>query len=275
MSSFVPQTSQRRSVQEQATGPHPQQTPETEQSSDSFVINPPSNLNMEEASIPAVQEQQAQDLPKQEVSRCWICQQDSTEDTPGTEWRTPCPCSLTAHDSCLLEWIIAEEAPRPGELAATRRIVCPQCHAEIKIERPRDYLVLATESVQRAARSLVIPAALSSLFACFYSGFLMYGINTLQMIFGHDEAYRIIAHAGASRLQVLHRIQPDPNSQALHIASRLLRRVSMSFDPFLPSTDLMAHWKLFVGLPLIAPSLVLSRTTLAEPFFTIVPVTVR
>lgn len=272
MTSLVPHASQRRSPPEQTAEPTSQHTSQLEQASESFVINPPQAA--EEPRAPAVQGQHSREAPK-EVNRCWICQQDSTEDAPGTEWRTPCPCSLTAHDSCLLEWIIAEEAPRPGELATTRQIVCPQCHAEIQIERPRDYLVLATESVQRVAKSLVIPAALSSLFACFYSGFLMYGINTLQMVFGHDEAYRIMALAGTHQFQVMHRIQPDQSNRALQAVSRLLRTVSMSFDPFLPSTDWMAHWKLFIGLPLIAPSLVLSRTRLAEPFFTIVPVTVR
>jgi hypothetical protein len=273
MSSLVPPASLRRSPPEQAAESSSQGDSQTEQPSDSFIINP--RLAVEESISSAAPEKQSHKAPREEISRCWICQQESTEDAPGTEWRTPCPCSLTAHDSCLLEWIIAEEAPRPGELAATRHIVCPQCHAEIKIERPRDYVVLATESIQRVAKSLVIPAALSSLFACFYSGFLMYGINSLQMVFGHDEAYRIIASAGGRQFQMMHRVQPEQDNRVLQIASRILRTASMSFDPFLPSTDLMAHWKLFVGLPLIAPSLVLSRTTLAEPFYTIVPVTVR
>lgn len=271
MTSFAPQASQRHSTQEQTVQSPSQHAPQLEPAPESFVINPP---QVDEApNTSTLQAQERQEAPKEEVHRCWICQQDSTEDAPGTEWRTPCPCSLTAHDSCLLEWIIAEEAPRPGELATTRHIVCPQCHTEIKIERPRDYLVLATESLQRMAKSLVIPAALSSLFACFYSGFLMYGINTLQMVFGHDEAYRIMAQAGTRNFQAVHRLQPDHGNRALQVVSRLLRTASMSFDPFLPTTDWMAHWKLFIGLPLIAPSLVLSRTRLAEPFFTIVPVT--
>lgn len=95
------------------------------------------------------------------------------------------------------------------------------------------------------------------------------------MVFGHDEAYRIMVQAGTRDFQAVHRLQPDHGNRALQVVSRLLRTASMSFDPFLPTTDWMAHWKLFVGLPLIAPSLVLSRTRLAEPFFTIVPVTVR
>jgi hypothetical protein len=273
MTSFAPHASQRQSTSERTAEASSQRAPQPEPASESFIINPPQVVEVPRAS--ATEAQEIQEVPKEEAHRCWICQQDSTEDEPGIEWRTPCPCSLTAHHSCLLEWIVAEEAPRPGELATTRHIVCPQCHAEIKIERPQDYLVLATESVQRMAKALVIPAALSSLIACFYSGFLMYGINTLQMVFGHDEAYRIMAQAGTRHFQAMHRLQPEQGNKPLQAVSRLLRTASMSFDPFLPSTDWMAHWKLFIGLPLIAPSLVLSRTRLAEPFFTIVPVTVR
>jgi midasin (ATPase involved in ribosome maturation) len=103
----------------------------------------------------------------------------------------------------------------------------------------------------------------------------MYGINTLQMVFGRDEAYQIIALWGTRDLQVANQIQPDQSVLNLHTVSRFLRRVSMSFDPFLPSADFIPHWKLFVGLPLIAPSLILSRTRLAEPFFATIPVTVR
>jgi hypothetical protein len=272
MSSLAAQASQKRSSPEHTPEPTSQSVSRDRPTSESFVIN--SSEDTKESSVLEVPVQQSPEEPREEVYRCWVCQQESTEDVPGTEWRRPCPCSLTAHDSCLLEWIMSEEAPRPGELATTRHILCPQCHAEIKIERPRDYLVLATESVQRVAKSLILPTALSSLLACFYSGFLMYGINTLQMVFGHDEAYRMMALAGTRNLQIVNQVQPEHTMRALQVISRLLRRASMSLDPFLPSVDLMAHWKLFVGLPLIAPSLVLSRTRLAEPFFTIVPVTV-
>lgn len=274
MASFASQASRQRSSPEQTAEQPSQDTPQQSTPSESFVLNP--RPAAEESTSSAIQASQPNpEASQEEVQRCWICQQDSTEDDPGAEWRRPCPCSLTAHDSCLLEWIVAEEAPRPGELATTRNIVCPVCHAEIKIDRPRDYLVLATESVQRIARALVIPTALSSLFACFYSGFLMYGINSLQMVFGHDEAFRIMALAGTRNFHALDQLRPGNTSHTLQMVSRVLRRASMSFDPFLPSADWMAHWKLFVGLPLIAPSLVLSRTKLADPFFTIIPVTVH
>lgn len=274
MTSIPSQASRRRSSLEQTAEPLPQgPSSQPESSPETFILNTqPVSSEPTSSDIPLHQPPQT---PTQEPRRCWICQQDSTEDPPDTEWRNPCPCSLTAHEQCLLEWITSEEAPRPGELASTRHIVCPQCHTEIQIERPRDYLVLTVEGIQRVAKVLILPTALSSVFACFYSGFLMYGINTLQMVFGRDEAYQIIALWGTRDLQVANQIQPDQSGLSLHTVSRFLRRVSMSFDPFLPSADFIPHWKLFVGLPLIAPSLILSRTRLAEPFFATIPVTVR
>jgi hypothetical protein len=267
-------SSQRRFPELSAESPS-QNHSQSQSPSDHFDLNRPQTTLEPSASEVELQQDNIAPEPAEELYRCWICQQDSSEDAPGALWRRPCPCSLTAHDECLLEWITAEEAPRPGDLATTRRIVCPQCHAEIQIERPRDYLVLAVDSVRQVSRALILPAALSSLVACFYSGFLIYGINTLGLIMGREEAYRIMALPGTRDLRALHLMPQENNSRTLQRASQFLRRLSMSVDPFFPSMDWMPHWKLFVGLPLIAPSLVLSRTRLAEPYLTLVPLTVR
>jgi hypothetical protein len=271
MTSLPPQASPRRSSEGVADGPSQSAAQSNTHAESSGIV--PSHA-AGETDPSAIQAQQSLESPKEEVQTCWICQQESTEDAPGTEWRRPCPCSLTAHDSCLLEWIVSEEAPRRRELGTRRRIVCPQCHTEIQIERPTDYLVLATESVQQVAELLILPTALSSLAACFYSGFLMYGINSVQMVFGRDEAYQILALGERRNFLGVNQIQSDHTSGVIQMVSRVLRRVSMSFDPFLPATDWLAHWKLFVGLPLIAPTLMLSRTTMGDPLFTITPVAV-
>lgn len=58
-------------------------------------------------------------MPSEEIMsrRCWICQGDDVEDETPREWRSPCQCSLTAHEECLLEWVSSQEAPRNGEMA--------------------------------------------------------------------------------------------------------------------------------------------------------------
>ena len=46
-----------------------------------------------------------------------------------------------------------------------------------------------------------------------------------------------------------------------------------SMDPFFPTADKLSktNWKLFVGLPFIAPSLVLLRLNLGERIFNLIP----
>jgi hypothetical protein len=276
MASLPSQTSWRRSSPSEQSLSEPIETPsdssscQPESSSQSFILNNPNmaqlpdSSNVEKAPAP---EPPASQPPTQEIRTCWICQQDSGDDTPGQQWRRPCPCSLTAHDECLLEWISSEEAPRPGDIATARQIKCPQCQAPIKIERPRDYLVLTTGKIQFIAKSLVAPTAVSAFLGCFYSGFLVYGVNTLHVVFGAEEAARIMA--------------PSPydmgilNAFKMRAGSHAVRKIFKIMDPFLPSVDSLPNWKLFVGLPLIAPSLVLLRTTVADKLFTVLPITVR
>lgn len=203
--------------------------------------------------------------PEPEVPTCWICQQDATDDTPeNSVWRRPCPCSLTAHDECLLEWITSQEAPKPGEMATTQKIVCPVCQAPIKIERPRDFLVMIADLIQKCAKTLVVPSALSALIGCFYSGFLVYGVNTMYLVFGQDEARRLLMPSAQ-----------DLRARAIIEDSGFWGAIFRFFklsDPFLPT---LPGLKLFLGLPMIAPALVLSRTKLADQIFAILPISVR
>ncbi|KAI6246243.1 hypothetical protein HI914_05791 [Erysiphe necator] len=187
--------------------------------------------------------------------RCWVCQQEDTDDTPGNDvWRTPCPCSLTAHDTCLLEWISNEEAPRPGDIARSRLIRCPQCRAEIKIQRPRDYLVIVFEAIQRITNAMVLPGAAASLIMCTYAGLLVYGMNTIKIVFGNEDALKIMK---ASTIQ----------TENIWGTTRILANIIKQFDPLLPSTYPLDFLKVFIGTPLIAPSLIILRTRWAHRAF--------
>ncbi|KAH8808124.1 hypothetical protein F5884DRAFT_791121 [Xylogone sp. PMI_703] len=207
------------------------------------------------------------DPPKDEREPrcCWICQQEDTDDTPETsEWRSPCPCSLQAHEACLIEWIASQESPRPGDLAPAVSIACPQCKAEIQVVRPRDYLVLTVDAIQRVVKAFVLPTALSAVAGCFYSGLLVYGVNTINLVFGREEARRILApRAQEARLYALLRETA---------VGRFLATVIEPMDPFFPSFDTLANWKLYIGLPLIAPSLILSRTHSVDHVFAVLPI---
>lgn len=199
-----------------------------------------------------------------EAQTCWICQQDAADDTPETSiWRRPCPCSLTAHDECLLEWITSQEAPKPGEIATTKRIVCPVCQAEIQIERPRDFLVMLADRIQKAAKGLMVPTALSALMGVFYSGFLVYGLNTMHLVFGREEARRLLVPSSY-----------DIRARTMAENSAYGRAISEFFRLYLPFMPTIPGMKLMLGMPLIAPGLVLSRTKFADQIFAILPISV-
>ncbi|RKF82045.1 putative ring finger domain-containing protein [Golovinomyces cichoracearum] len=189
------------------------------------------------------------------IRQCWVCQQEDTDDTPENNlWRVPCPCSLTAHDTCLLEWISNEEAPRPGEIARDRLIRCPQCRAEIKIQRPKDYVVVAFEAIQRMAGNMILPGAATSVLICTYAGLLVNGMNTLRVVFGDTDAMNMLR-------------SESPPIGRLWKASRVFADIMKSFDPLIPSSQRLDLTKVFIGTPLIAPSLILLRTRWADRVF--------
>lgn len=194
--------------------------------------------------------------PPIEVRTCWICQQDDTEDTPENNvWRTPCPCSLTAHDSCLLEWIANEEAPKPGQLGHNRKIVCPQCQAEIKIQRPHDYFVSVVDNIHRAARLMILPTVAGATVGGVYTGLLVYGMNAMALVFGPEKASEML--------------MAGPHSSMFSWAPQyksMLRTMAMITDPFIPSGENL-DFRLFATLPLIGPALVIMRTRFADQYF--------
>ncbi|KAF8852842.1 hypothetical protein BDZ45DRAFT_694712 [Acephala macrosclerotiorum] len=194
--------------------------------------------------------------PPREVRLCWICQQDDTEDTPENNvWRTPCPCSLTAHDACLLEWITSEEAPKPGEIAHNHKIKCPQCQAEIRIQRPKDYLVGVVDKVQWAAKRAMLPTALCAALGCVYSGLLAYGWNAMSLVFGAEETTNILK--GGFLLP----------TQYYEAYFRKVQQGSRLLFPFFPAPDVPGNPLLFSVVPLIGPALVLLRTSVADQAF--------
>jgi hypothetical protein len=198
---------------------------------------------------------------QQDVRRCWICQMDETEDTPESSvWRSPCPCSLVAHDECLLEWIADGEAPKDGGAASTQKFFCPVCKAEIHIERPRDALVALYDQVQGAAKSLAYPTAISALLGCGYAGLFAYGVNTLYLVFGREEAVKILAAMRGRQMY-------DWSGRFLgERYQETIGALIANADPFFPRIDLIG-WRGFVALPMIAPSLVLSRSSLGRFVF--------
>jgi hypothetical protein len=180
---------------------------------------------------------------------------DETDDPENNVWRSPCPCSLTAHETCLLEWIADKEAPPPGQIAHNHEIKCPQCQTPLKIQRPRDVLVTVADGVQRVARALILPTALFGIAGCFYSGFVSYGANAMALVLGPETADAILA---------------PQTFDSIHNSAVVRRWLQIAADypltafgqlfPFFPRMRSPTNIPYYLGLPLIGPSLVLWRT---------------
>lgn len=201
------------------------------------------------------------DDPDSDVKKCWICFSDSTEDTPETSpWRDPCPCALVAHEECLLDWIADSENTKNSRNRsfAPPQITCPQCKSEIKLARPRNYIVDVTKGLERLGSRVVWPGAISLLGGLIIKGNFALGVHTIYRIFGAQDGYRIL------RPLLRDMVTPplDFDLPPRVIASSILYKFVQH----------ARHWRLYVGVPLITPLLVLSRTSLADSVLPALPV---
>ena len=196
-----------------------------------------------------------------EPRKCWICFSDETEDSPmSSEWRSPCPCALVAHESCLLDWIADLQAPGTRKRGnAGAEIRCPQCKSEIVVARPRSLIVDAVSAFDRVTGRLIFPGLVAVFGGFVWSGCLAHGINTLYAIFGTEDAARILAD----------RLQPGVSLSQGSTSQTALMATFMS--PFVTAASRW-RWRLDLGVPLIPVVLVLSRTTLADSVLPILPI---
>lgn len=65
---------------------------------------------------------------------CFICLQTPSE-TPKAAWVNACPCSLEAHEDCMLRWISEHERE------STKTLRCPACKGKIQTTEPKDSFV--------------------------------------------------------------------------------------------------------------------------------------
>lgn len=188
--------------------------------------------------------------PDPEPRRCWICFNDETEDDENTsEWRSPCPCVLVAHEKCLLDWIADMEAPSSRRRAGGNagKILCPQCKSEIRLARPRSWAVDTVRMVERLTGMMLLPGFICVTLTAAYATLKVAGIHTVEQIFGPEDALRI-----------LEPLYQPPETIEVPIAIRLINQ-------------LRHHWRLHLGLPAIPTVLVLSRMSIADPILPILP----
>lgn len=192
-----------------------------------------------------------QSVPEVDVEprKCWICFNDETEDTPlSSEWRSPCPCVLVAHEKCILDWIADMEAPNTRRRAGgSGKVLCPQCRSEIHLLRPRSVVVDAVRALERLTGLMLVPGVFVVLGSAAYSTATMLGTHAIYEIFGMEDG-----------LQILQPLYDPPDVTEASPVIRLLNH-------------LRQHWRLDIGLPLIPSILIASRITIADSFLPIIP----
>lgn len=76
------------------------------------------------------------------LRRCFICLTDEEPTDSRDDWVEPCPCTLEAHQDCMLSWVTdCERSNKP--------LLCPVCKSRIQLEGPWDPIVALTEGISR------------------------------------------------------------------------------------------------------------------------------
>ena len=194
-----------------------------------------------------------------EPRKCWICFTDETEDTPASSaWRSPCPCALVAHESCLLDWVADLEAPNSRKRATSNKILCPQCKSEIVVARPRSLTVEAVNAIERVTGRLVVPGLVLTLLGTVYTGCLVHGISTIYTVFGVEDAQRILDDIPKLRPWKL--FLGVPSIPVLLILART--RMADNLLPVIPIVFLAAGRQTLADFDLWPPSAAMTIATL-------------
>lgn len=90
------------------------------------------------AAMEAIAAPRAPDAPR----RCFICLTDEDPSDPPGSWVDPCPCTLEAHQDCMLSWVTdCERSNRP--------LKCPVCKSTIEMEGMWDPIVMFNDVVAK------------------------------------------------------------------------------------------------------------------------------
>lgn len=125
------------------------------------------------------------------------------------------------------------EAPnRKKRPGQKAKIECPQCKSEIIVARPRSYIVDGMNAIEAAAGRLVVPGVVVTLAGTVLTGCWLHGFSTIYMLFGAEDTNRLFGFDRGARIS----------------------------------------GNMGLGLPFIPIILVLSRTSLADSVFPVLPI---
>lgn len=121
---------------------------------------------------------------------CFICLQTDTEE-PNGPWVNPCPCSLEAHQNCMLQWIAESEYEAARSVGSRRSpLKCPACKARIRLEEPHDNVVALYNKFLRGYSRVSPMLLLSIVSGGTVIGSAWYGMTAFSIFAGPRTALR-------------------------------------------------------------------------------------
>jgi len=126
----------------------------------------------------------------EEERRCWICfVTDAEEDPPSEDWKSPCKCSLVAHESCLLDWVADLQKSGKG---TREKLACPQCNTRIVLKQDRSLVLEIVDDIEKFAGRAGAFIAFAGVGSIIFTGCAVYGVNTIYTLCGPEYATELL-----------------------------------------------------------------------------------
>lgn len=158
-----------------------------------------SDANVATPSIPPPHLQRTQTDPN--TRSCFICLQTPTE-TPNAVWVNACPCTLEAHEDCMLHWIAEHERE------STKSLRCPACKGKIKTVEPHDRFVGLRDRLHKMYSRVTPAILLGILTGCSMAGSSYYGMLSICVFAGPAPAMGWLGLGKALADRRLHQAVP-------------------------------------------------------------------